>query len=53
MHGSEMKNYFLAIAMLALVVSACGAPATRTLEQTILPTAVIMFTNTPFPISAN
>jgi hypothetical protein len=45
-----MKNYFLAIAMLAFVLSACGAPATLTLEQTISPTAVIMSTNTPFPV---
>ncbi|MGB8983987.1 MAG: hypothetical protein WCC12_19110 [Anaerolineales bacterium] len=45
-----MKNYFLAIAMLAFVLSACGAPATLTLEQTISPTAVIMSANTPFPV---
>ena len=44
-----MKNYFLAIVMLAFVLSACGAPATPTPEQTISPTAVIMSTNTPFP----
>ena len=37
-----MKNYFLAIVMLAFVLSACGAPAT--------PTAVIMSTNTPLPV---
>jgi hypothetical protein len=47
---TKMKNYFLAIAMLAFVLSACGAPATLTLEQTISPTAVIMSTNTPFPV---
>ena len=37
-----MKNYFLAIVLLAFVLSACGAPAT--------PTAVIMSTNTPLPV---
>jgi len=45
-----MKNYILVIAMLAFVLSACGAPATPTLEQTISPTAVIMSTNTPLPV---
>ena len=45
-----MKTYFLAIAMLVFVLSACDAPATLTLDQTILPTAVIMSTNTPFPV---
>jgi len=43
-----MKIYFLAIAMLAFVLSACGAPAALTLEQTISP-PVIMSTNTSFP----
>jgi hypothetical protein len=47
---TKMKNYFLAIVMLAFVLSACGAPATLTFEQTISPTAVIMSTNTPFPV---
>jgi hypothetical protein len=44
-----VKNHFLTIAMLAFVLSACSAPATLTLEQTISPPAEIMSTNTPFP----
>jgi len=43
----RMKNNLMAIALLALVLSACGAPATPTHEQTISPTAVTMSTNTP------
>jgi hypothetical protein len=47
---TKVKNYFLVIAMLALFLSACGTPATLTLEQTISPADVIMSTNTPFPV---
>ena len=45
-----MKTYFLAIAMLVFVLSACGVPATSTFDQTSSPTAVILATNTPFPV---
>jgi hypothetical protein len=45
-----VKNYFLAIAMLAFVLSACGTPATPTLEQTISTAEVIKSTNTPIPV---
>ena len=45
-----MRNYFVAIAMLAFVLSACGVPATLTLDQTSSPTAAILSTNTPFPV---
>ena len=47
---AQMKYYFLAIALLAFVLSACSAPATLAPEQTVSPTAVTMSTNTPFPI---
>ncbi len=45
-----MKNNLLAIAILVFGLSACGTPATPTLEQTSSPTAVIMSTNTPLPV---
>lgn len=45
-----MKTNLLAIAILVLGLSACGAPATPTPEQTISPTAVMMSTNTPLPV---
>jgi len=45
-----MKTYFLAIAMLVFVLSACGVPATLTLDQTSSPTAAILSTTTPFPV---
>jgi hypothetical protein len=48
--NAKVKYYFLAIAMLAFVLSACGTPATLTPEQTISPADVIMSTNTPFPV---
>jgi hypothetical protein len=44
-----MKNDLMAIALLALVLSACGAPATPTSEQTISPTAAAISTNPPPP----
>lgn len=50
-----MKSYFLAIAMLAFVLSACGAPATLTLEQTIsteTPTPQVL-ESTPVQTSVN
>ena len=46
----KVKTHFLAIAMLVFVLSACDAPATLNLDQTVSPTAVIMSTNTPFPV---
>lgn len=45
-----MKTNLLAIAILVLGLSACGAPATPTPEQTISPTAVMMSTNPPLPV---
>lgn len=45
-----MKTNLLAIAILVLGLSACGAPATPTFEQTISPTAVMISTNTPLPV---
>ncbi len=44
-----MKNKLLAIVVLAFGLSACGAPATPTREQTVSPTATTMSTNTPTP----
>jgi len=44
-----MKNYFLAIAMLAFVLSACGAPATLTTET---PTPQVL-ESTPVQTSVN
>lgn len=45
-----MKTNLLAIVILVLGLSACGAPATPTFEQTISPTAVMISTNTPLPV---
>lgn len=45
-----MKNNLMAIALLVLVFSACGTPATPILEQSVSPVAVIMPTNTPLPV---
>ncbi len=45
-----MKTNLLAIAILVLGLSACGAPATPTPEQTISSTAVMMSTNPPLPV---
>jgi hypothetical protein len=42
-----MKSNLMAIALLGLLLSACGAPATPTREPTISPTAVAKSTNTP------
>jgi hypothetical protein len=44
-----MKYNLMAIALLVLLLSACGAPATPTREPTISPSAVAMSTNTPSP----
>jgi hypothetical protein len=43
----RMKNNLMALALLALVLSACGAPVTSTREQNISFPAVAMSTNTP------
>lgn len=45
-----MKTNLLAIAILVLGLSACGAPATPTPEQTISSTAVMMSTNPPLSV---
>ncbi|MBI5294371.1 MAG: hypothetical protein HY869_02765 [Chloroflexi bacterium] len=46
----KMKTNWLAIAILVFGLSACGAPTTPLLEQTISPTTVIISTNTPLPV---
>ena len=45
-----MKINLLPMAILLFGLSACGAPATPMLEQTISPTAISMSTNTPLPV---
>jgi hypothetical protein len=47
----KMKNNLMAIALLVLILSACGTPAMRTPEQTISPVVVNKPTNAPLPIT--
>ena len=47
-----MKHSWLDIALVALVLAGCSAPASPTREQAISPTAVALSTNTP-PSTAN
>jgi hypothetical protein len=45
-----MKNNLLAIALLVFALSACGTPATPTLEYTISPIVATVTTNTSLPV---